>query len=154
MTNALSTITVMPSTTEGIQKFCKKAKSEILSGKYDPLEIEMYLKALEEIIKSLRQDKEIGDYSLSEAFKYNEKQFERYGAKFAIRETGVKYDYLSCNDEKWTGLQKEIETLTEQRKKREEFLKKLKEPVADVNTGNIIISPVKSSKTTLIVSLL
>lgn len=153
MNNALSQITAMPSTIEGVDKFFIKSKKEILSGKYDPLQIEVYLKAIEEITKRLRSDKDIKDASITEAYKYKEKSFEVFGAKFTLRETGVKYDYANTGDVKWEQLDAQISDLSIKKKDREKFLKTLKEPVADTGEGYIINPPLKTSMESIAVSL-
>jgi hypothetical protein len=153
MNNALSQITAMPSTLEGVNNFFNKAKKEILSGKYEPLLIEVYLKAIEEIIKKLRTDKDIKDASITEAYKYKEKTFDAFGAKFTIRETGTKYDYANSGDIKWEMLDAQINNLSAKKKERESFLKSLKEPVADVDEGYIINPPFKTSTESISVTL-
>jgi len=153
MNNALSQITAMPSTLKGIDDFFLKAKKEILSGKYDPLQIEVYLKAIEDIIKKLRTDKDIKYASITEAYKYKEKTFEVFGAKFNLRETGVKYDYTNTGDVKWERLDSQINDLSIKKKERETFLKTVKEPIADVEDGYIINPPVKTSTESIAVTL-
>lgn len=152
MENALSTITAMPATKEQIHTFVQKAKGEILSGTYDPLEIEIYLKAMEETIKAIRSDREVRDYVLSEAEKYG-KSFEYKGAKVNIREAGVRYDFSACGDPVHDKLTSEVKDLTEQKKAREKLLKALTGEMADPESGAVINPPVKTSSTTIAITL-
>lgn len=150
--NALSTITAMPSNKDEIQRFVSKAKTEILSGTYDPLEIEVYLKAMEETIKAIRSDTEVRDYVLSEADKYG-KAFEYKGAKINIREGGVRYDFSVCNDPVHQSLKEDVNKATASLKEREKMLKALSSDMADPETGAVISPPVKKSTTTIAITL-
>lgn len=57
-----------------------------------------------------------------EKFKATE-EVDYYGAKFAVRESGTKYDY--SNDPIWQGINFELEAVKERLKKHEEKLKAL-----------------------------
>ena len=59
MENALSTINLMPTTSQEVSKMFTMVKNEILSGNENPLKLEVQLKAIEELIKKLRSDEEI-----------------------------------------------------------------------------------------------
>jgi len=89
--NALSTITVMPSTKAEIEVFVSKVKTEILSGDYNPVVIDVQLKAMEELIKAIRKEPEIREYILDEISR-NEKTFELGNAKITQKDS-VRYDY-------------------------------------------------------------
>jgi hypothetical protein len=150
---ALSVIYAAPSTYDEIHNFIYKAKQELLNGDYNPLDVEIQLKAMEEIIKQLRADDDIRQAVLAEAEKYG-KSFDYRGCKISVREGGVKYDYASSNDSTWAILQSEADAIAEQKKEREKFLQNLPvEGVADVNTGELITRPPKTSKTTIAVTL-
>jgi hypothetical protein len=73
MDNALSTITQFHLTRSQIAAFANKALSEIDCGIYDPLEIHICLKAMEELVKKLKEG--IADQVMTEAEKYGV-QFE------------------------------------------------------------------------------
>jgi PIN domain nuclease of toxin-antitoxin system len=150
---ALNVINTMPSTYMEISNFVLKAKSEMLSGNYNPLDIEIQLKAMEECIKMLRADDDIRLSVMKEAEKYG-KSFDYRGCKMCVKEVGVKYDYAATGDSTWAMLQAEVDGITEQKKAREKFLQNLPaEGVADVNTGELITPPPKTSKTTVAVTL-
>ena len=150
---ALTVINTMPSTYDEIHNFIYKAKQELLSGDYNPLDIEIQLKAMEEVIKQLRADGDIKTAVIAEAEKHG-KSFEYRGCKLSIREGGVKYDYASTGDSTWAMLDAEAKGIAEQKKAREEFLKHLPpEGVADANTGEFITPPAKTSSTTIAVTL-
>jgi hypothetical protein len=151
--NALSTITSAPCTWEEITSFVHKVKEEILSGEYNPLAIEISLKAMEETIKCLREDKEIRQQVLDEAAKYD-KNFEFNGVKMQVREAGVKYDYASSGDSEWAILDAQVKELTEKRKAREKYLCSLPfEGAVSAVTGEFLTPPAKTSTTTIVITL-
>jgi hypothetical protein len=152
--HALAVINTMPSTDVEISNFIRKAKVEILSGDYNPLDIEIQLKAMEECIKRLRADEEIKAASVNEALRHSDKQFEWRGAKIQVREGGVSYDYSSTGDSEWAILKEEESQITEKRKAREKFLQSIPiEGIASSVTGEFIRPPVRTSKTTIAVTL-
>ena len=115
-------------------------KHELLSGEYNPLDVELKLKAMEETIKQLRSDEEIRSFVLSEAEKYG-KSFEWRGAKMSIREVGVKYDYSSTGDSEWAILDAQIKELSEKKKAREKFLQAVPAScTVSPETGEMILS--------------
>lgn len=129
------------------------AKRMILSGDYDLIEMEIKLKAMEELVKQLRADKEIKAAIISEAEKHG-KSFDYMGAKISIREGGVKYDYAASGDSTWALLDVEEKEVKEKKKARENFLKSLPpEGAADVTTGEHIYPPVKTGEMTVAVTL-
>lgn len=154
MENALSTINLMPSTQMEIDKMFSILKNEILSGNENPLKLEVQLKAMEELIKKLRSDAEIKDQMIDEGMKYPEKSFELYGAKFTKTTVGVKYDFTGCNYADYENCKIEFEKAKAELKSKEDFLKALKKPVADPDSGEIINPPIKTGKESLSVKLL
>ena len=150
---ALTAIAEAPITYVEIGNLIYAMKSEILSGEYNPLDVELKLKAMEETIKQLRSDEDIRQFVLAEANKYG-KSFEWRGAKMSIREVGVKYDYASTGDSEWALLDAEIKELTEKKKAREKFLQAM--PVTGTvspETGEMIYPPAKTSTTSIAVTL-
>ena len=150
---ALSTIADAPITYVEIGNLIHYMKQELLSGEYNPLDVELKLKAMEETIKQLRSDEEIRAFVLSEAEKYG-KSFEWRGAKMSIREVGVKYDYASSGDSEWALLDAQIKELSEKKKAREKFLQAIPD-MGTVNpeTGEAIYRPAKTSTTSIAVTL-
>ena len=125
MDNALSTITQFNLTRTQIDSFARKALDEIDSGLYNPLEIHLCLKAMEELVKQLK--KGIADQAFSEAEIYG-KEFDYRGAKIRLSE---RRSYNFSKDFIWSEISK-------QKKQREEMLKHLSDPVADPETGEMI----------------
>lgn len=152
---AITIINAAPNTKVQIKNFVQKVKNIILNGEENPLKFQVQLKAMEDIIKFLRTDKDIKEYTLEEAEKYGQKTFDEFGANITIKEVGIKYDYSSCNDSEWAELNIKINNLTELRKNREELLKNLKPEMklADAKTGELLLMPLKTSTTGVTITL-
>jgi hypothetical protein len=108
MDNALSFITEFNLTKTQIDFFAQKALKEIDTGLYNPLSIHLCLKAMEDLIKKIKEG--IAEQVMLEAEKYG-KSFEYMGAKVQ---------------------------LMERLKQREDLLKYLTAPLANTETGEII----------------
>lgn len=130
-----------------------EAKKLILSGDENPLDIEIRLKAMEELVKQLRGDAEIKAAVIAEAEKYG-KSFEYRGCKISVREAGVKYDYASTQDSEWAILEAQSKEIAEKKKAREKFLQSIPpEGTVSPTTGEQIFAPAKTSQTTVAVTL-
>ena len=137
-----------------VHDFVQKTKEDILSGEENPLKIAVHLKALEEVVSILRKDKEIQEYILDEALKENYKSFKSYGAEITVKETGVKYDYMICNDATLGDLYGQLEVLKKKIKDRENMLKTIsKDSPAVSMDGEILNPPLKTSKTGISINL-
>jgi len=156
MEKALSTISVLPSNKEQIQKFSVMLKDEILASDKDPLKILVQLKAIEKVIADILKDKDVDYHFLKEFLLYEkEKEININGAKLRQGETGVKYHYEDSGDPVWFDLDKEIKELSEKKKEREKFLQNIPidKGTVDPDSGVYITRPPKSSKTKVIVNL-
>ena len=84
MENALSQISQLPLTKMEQEDYARKAIDEILSGIYDPLRIDMQLKAMEEVIKKIREDHRVRGAVIDEADKYG-KTFPLHGVRIEVK---------------------------------------------------------------------
>lgn len=148
---ALSTITIMPETKGEIELFKSKVITELESGMYDPLEIAIRFKAMEQLLKEIQSDKTFKELSVGEAEKYGKSTTVK-GAKIEIAELGVKYDYSGCGDSQLNQLESEIKRLTEQKKARENWLKSLSGEMPNED-GEVCSPPVKTSTTGIKITL-
>lgn len=149
----LAVINELPVDYIGIGNLVYEAKKMILSGDYNPLDIEVRLKAMEELAKQLRADADVRAAVLAEAEKYG-KSFEYKGCKINVREGGVKYDYAGTGDSEWAILEAEAKEVAEKKKAREKFLQSIPpEGTVSPVTGEQIFAPAKTSATTIAVSL-
>ena len=136
MDNSLSYITQFNLTKTQIDFFAQKALKEIDTGLYNPLSIHLCLKAMEELIKKIKEG--MAEQVMLEAEKYG-KSFEYMGAKIQLSQRRT-YDYSM--DDTWSQVNRSL-------KQREELLKYLTSPLADTETGEII-KPVPFKTTSVI----
>lgn len=111
----------VPTKTE-IAEQTQRLVEKVLDGDINPLRAYGLLAALEKIAGEAK--KAIVGQALDEAEKYPEKEIGVYGAKFQIKEAGVKYDYT--NDPEWRDYQEQIDIVRAQQKGRETVLQSLK----------------------------
>ena len=111
----------VPTKTE-IAEQTQRLVEKVLDGDINPLRAYGLLVALEKIAGEAK--KAIASQALDEAEKYSEKEIGVYGAKFQIKEAGVKYDYT--NDPEWRDYQEQIDIVRAQQKGRETVLQSLK----------------------------
>lgn len=148
MTTALSHITVLPSTKAEITNFVELAVNEILSGEYNPLKIEVQLKAMEETIKSIRGNKDVKDQLLEEASKYPDKTFEFAGAKIT-KSSRSTYDFSACGDSVWNEMSENMAKMKDVIKAREAMLMTGLNP----ETGETFQKPTQSTSEYLTITL-
>lgn len=149
--SAISLFRQLPETKSQISKYTGLIRQSVLDGEVEPLLFLQQVTALEQLVKSLKSDHLIKDVILEEAEKYG-KNFDHGNANFQIKEVGTKYDFSECGDMKWEELTEKINELTEQRKKREAFLKNIDGEVYGED-GVQILRPVKSSTTQVVITL-
>ena len=136
MDNALSFITEFNLTKTQIDLFAQKALEQIDTGLYNPLSIQLCIKAMEELIRKIKES--ISEQVMKEAEKYG-KSFDYLGARIQLTERRT-YDY--SNDDTWNQINRSL-------KQREELLKYLTAPLADTETGEII-NPIPYKITTVV----
>lgn len=120
-------------------------------GHHNPLEAKLKLKALESII-SIAYEK-IDGLAREEAEVYNQRSFEKFGARIELIEAGTKYDYSFCNDPVHLDLTRRLNEIKQEIKERETFLKSIKDSMS-INiedTGEVVTvyPPRKTSTPTL-----
>ncbi len=147
---ALSLLNNLPISKTGVDEIVNTAIESILSGKQNPLEIAIKLKAMEDIIKSIRASQDVKDFTLDTAEKTGSKSFDFNGARITIAEVS-KYDYSV--DAYWNKLVNDIELKTTHRKNRERLLQDLDSPVADPETGELITPATKTQDKQLRINL-
>ena len=87
--NALQKLTNLPFTKMEQQDFTNQAVEEILSGNIDPLKADLHLKAMEEVITTIRKDLRVKPLVLSEAEKYG-KTFDFHGVGITVTHKTIK----------------------------------------------------------------
>jgi hypothetical protein len=124
-----------------IASFIRSAKEELLNGLSNPIEIDVRLKILEEVISGIRKDEAIKEQLVDELAKYPEKTVKLYGCEISKRSLS-KYNYTYCNDSELEYLQAESDNANQNLKERQELLKHIK-PNELVNpiTGEFLQPP-------------
>ena len=132
-----------------------KIIQDVEQGTVNPLTTFLQIKSIEDVCKKAKEG--INKWSLEEAQKHGAKSFDYMGAKVEVSELGTKYDFSNCGDVIWESLNRQVESLKEQLKDRETFLKTLKGELEIVNPdgGEIykVHPPVKRSTTGLKITL-
>lgn len=147
---AIQTITILPSNEAELTVYMRSVKESILDGYISAEKAAIQLKTLEKIA-ALNKDPEIKAYFLDEFSKHGAKTFE-HGAKFSLSNRKT-WDFSECNDSKYNELSAQLEAIKSQLKEREEFLKVLKEPMAELQGGEIINPPTWSQTEIISITL-
>jgi hypothetical protein len=109
--------------------------------------------AMEEFIRALRKDERYIEFLRDELIKNNGRLYTNSGAKIEVCEAAVAYDY--SHDATWRILDEEIKILQEQKKQREELLRKIApgRMAVDPETGEVLEGAIKTSKSTYRITL-
>lgn len=135
------------------EQFVAGIVDSIEQGQVSPLKIHLQIKAMEDIIEQLKANTDYRNALLNEAELYG-KKFEYMNAEIAIREVGTKYDYANSADEHLHELLEQKSALDTAIKNRQKMLQSLpSEGLADPINGNMLYPPVKTSTTSVIVTL-
>jgi hypothetical protein len=132
----------IPATHSQIDAVVADAREKILSGDYNPLDLEIQLKAMEETIQRIRKDVKVKEYVQEEVDKYPDKTF-KLGSVTITK--GSRKSYNFGVDPEWVQLKQAEVDAADQRKLRE---KKLKGSFVDSASGEIVeaIEPAKSTE--------
>ena len=148
---------IFETTKEQRVEFTHQLIERLNAGELDPLKTHLQVKALEDMLETLKASKDYKDAVLQAAV-LNGKDFEYMSAKFNIREVGVKYDYTKCESPAYDEIMTEYNSAAKSKKDMEEFLKKVPHQGLDIIngvTGEVtrVYPPAKSSTTSVAVSL-
>ena len=148
---------IFETTKEQRVEFTHQVIERLNAGELDPLKTHLQVKALEDMLETLKANKDYKDAVLQAAV-LNGKDFEYMSAKFNIREVGVKYDYSKCESPQYEEIMAEYNSAAKAKKDMEEFLKKVPHQGLDIIngvTGEVtkVYPPAKSSTTSVAVSL-
>lgn len=147
------------------KSFCLQIVEQVENGEVDPIQVHVFLKNIEQIFKTLTDEKTGKEFAtrykdalMNAVSKEAGNSFEKYNAKFQIKEAGTKYDWSVCKDVLLNELMLTQERTEELIKERQEFLKVVPEAgftYTDTESGEevTIYRPSKSSSTTVSVTL-
>ena len=148
---------IFETTKEQRVEFTHQLIERLNNGELDPLKTHLQVKALEDMLETLKNSKDYKDAVLNAAVQ-NGKEFEYMSAKFNVREVGVKYDYTKCESPAYEEIMADYNDAAKQKKDMEDFLKKVPHSGLDIIngvTGEVtrVYPPAKSSTTSVAVSL-
>ena len=137
-------------TKQVINDYAMDIIKSIQEGNMNAIDAAIRVKFMEDLIAAMKE--KLRGYVLEDLSKYSKgEDIVKYNANFAVKETGVKYDFHNCKDPEWDELTQQINILSDQRKDREKFLKTLQKTIdmLDQETGEVISinPPIKSSTT-------
>jgi hypothetical protein len=117
------------------------------------IEVAEALAAMEEFVKAVRKDERYIDFLREELIKNNGRLYTNSGAKIEVCEAAIAYDY--SRDATWRMLDEEIKMLQDQKKSREEILRRIAPGriAVDPETGEVWEGPLKTSKSTYRITL-
>lgn len=140
--SAISTISVFQNVSKDqLFKLIEIAKAEMEDGKVSAFDVYTTFKNLEDIIKKLKPTIET---RLMEEIEHEQEVFTRNGFDVEKAEVGTRYDY--SNDPKWNEYKKAIDSLRAKQREHEAHLKTLKQDIANLDTGEVAVPPIKTSK--------
>lgn len=147
----------LPAMQEGLTKkqigSMATSSVDVLLEEGNVFEVAEAIAAMEEFVKVVRRDSRYIDFIRDELAKSNGKLRTSSGACIELCEAAVCYDY--SHDGTWRMMDEELSILNQQRKCREEELRKLApgRMVVDPETGEVIQGPAKTSKSTYKITL-
>jgi hypothetical protein len=147
----------LPSIQEGLRKteifeLAIKSVDNVLE-EGNVFQVAEAIAAMEEFAKTVRKDERYIDFLREELIKNNGRLYTNSGAKIEVCEAAVTYDY--SHDATWRMIDEEIKMLQEQKKFREEILRKIApgRMAVDPETGEVWEGPLKTSKSTYRITL-
>jgi len=148
METAVSTLVLLPNTSNQIETFANSLISEIVNGNISAIETDYRLKAIENVIDKVRKNKEVKEAISNECDNYGKKQFNFGDATISLSSRS-NYNYSKCA--KWNELKGIEKDITEKRKKLETLMQSISNEIADVETGEMI-QPAELLDSTKIIS--
>ena len=153
-----SVAALFPETKSEIKLFADKMIESVLDGYTDPLKVKVQLAAMKKTIEEIESNEEFKECVLNEASKFHKLELANlHNAKIEVKETAVKYDYLTCGMPEYELVCSEIETLTERKKALETRLKTItsSEEYISPLTGELVTltAPTKTSTTAIFVTI-
>jgi hypothetical protein len=147
----------LPAIQEGLRKteifdLAQKSVDNVLE-EGNVFQVAEAIAAMEEFVKAIRKDERYVDFLRDELIKNNGRLYTNSGAKIEVCEAAVIYDY--SHDATWRMIDEEISILQEQKKSREEVLRKLApgRMAVDPETGEVLEGPLKTSRSTYRITL-
>jgi hypothetical protein len=144
MEQALSTLSVLPATKKEREHFIGKVIAEVQSGERNPIEAHVLLNNLKTLAAELAKNEDFKEAVISTLMHYdgNKTGFGDFEISLTCRKS---FDFETCEDSEWERLDAEIKSLNVLKKERESFLKTIKQPIGNIETGEVIHPPAYTS---------
>lgn len=159
----IKTVSLFELNKAGRAEFVTQLVEAMDNGEIEPIQVHLQVKGMEKIIDCLtetdekknplfEQAKKYKALVLASVQQYGNKDVEYKGAKFDIKEVGVKYDYSQCNDPELAEWAQAAAELSEKIKAKQKFLQTVPQKgllITNEETGetNTVYPPSKSSTT-------
>lgn len=151
--------TILRLTKQDVLEFHQQMKTMILEGgrgMFEYLEVVKFFCKLNDLIfgaQGKEGDKDFLSAVIDEIKKYGKEYMTPRGVKFELAETGTKYDY--SHNPLWKALEAESKAAADKRADLEAKLKKIPagSVLVDEETGETLVGPPKSSKSSFKVTL-
>lgn len=126
-----------PKNKADIAECAQTIKDEILNGTVDVIAADLFLKKIEELVKAVREDREVKKVVLNELERYTEKTVKIHGCEITkVSRSNWQYDL--CNDIELQELEAVKKDADEQIKARQKMLQSMvKEHVIVTPDGSI-----------------
>jgi len=133
----------------------KMATESVTEGNYDPIKALVYAKKGQELFTQL--EKAIRPIAEDAQRLAKGEVYDIHNSVITQKETGVKYDFTSCNDSEYNSLKERFDILELELKCREAFLKNVHKDMEQVDTETgetyTIHPPIRSGKLGLAISI-
>lgn len=154
--SATSIVALFKTTKAERASFANQIIEAVDSGYYNPIDIHLQLKCMEDIIEVITSN-EVFRAKLLEQVEKNGKGYNYDNAKIEVKEVGVKYNFEKCNDRIMNDILFNLNKWSELKKDREKLLKGISTSMVTVEetTGEVctIYPPSKTSTTSVAVTL-
>lgn len=156
--NGSSALALLFNTKQQNRDLAIRVIEEVKEGNIDAVKLHCYVKSIEQFLNQLLDSKgefkkEYSDLVIDQAKKYG-KSFKVYGCELNVREVAPKYDYSVCEDVIYDDLLAQFENIKYQLDMRVKMLQTIPSTgMVDPENGNMIYPPVKTSTTTVAVTL-
>lgn len=139
-------LTAFPTTKEQQELVANRWAEQAINGEVNPLEAEVYIASIENLVKCYRANKELREH-LVDIVEQDGGKVKVGNTTISVSETSVTYEYEQSK--KWRDLDRQIEELTARRKSIETALKNATEetPFDDGDFNRICHCPKTSKKT-------
>lgn len=136
-----------------MQQATDKLVLRVKDGYLDGIEALIYCKKGQELFKLL--EAQVRPLAEDQAHLTKGEVYKKFDTEIIQKESGVKWDFSTCEDPEWNDLQSELESIKVKIDDREKFLKGITKKTEVLNDDEIITlyPPLKSGKLGLAVSI-